>query len=138
MVGQIVGYGRVSSVSQNEARQVEALNDCDRVFSDEASGKNIELPELVNALDYVREGDTLRVLSMDRLARNALDLLTIVKALTERGVTVAFIKEKVLSLPTGTACIRAASRRRRLTRSTLPRNETVPVSPRLLLNETSA
>lgn len=95
MVGQVVGYGRVSSVSQNEARQVEALSDCDRVFIDKASGRNTERPELTNALDYVRQGDTLRVPSMDRLARNTLDLLTTVKTLTERGVTVAFIKENL-------------------------------------------
>lgn len=93
MSGQVVGYGRVSSVSQNEARQVEALNGCDRVFFDKASGKNADRPELTNAVDYVRDGDTLRVPSMDRLARNTLDLLTLVKGLTERGVTVEFIKE---------------------------------------------
>lgn len=95
MVGQVVGYGRVSSVSQNEARQVEALNGCDRVFFDKASGKNTDRPELTLALDYVREGDTLRVPSMDRLARNTLDLLTLVKGLTERGVTVEFRKENL-------------------------------------------
>jgi DNA invertase Pin-like site-specific DNA recombinase len=93
MSGQVVGYGRVSSLSQNEARQVEALAGCDRLFIDKASGKNANRPELNAALDYVRQGDTLRVPSMDRLARNTVDLLTLVKTLTERGVTVEFIKE---------------------------------------------
>lgn len=95
VVGQVVGYGRVSSVSQNEARQVESLSGVDRTFIDKASGKNTDRPELTNALDYVREGDTLRVPSMDRLARNTLDLLTLVKGLTERGVTVEFQKENL-------------------------------------------
>jgi DNA invertase Pin-like site-specific DNA recombinase len=93
MTGQIVGYGRVSSISQNEARQVEALSGCDRLFIDKASGKGTaERPQLKAALDYVREGDTLRVPSMDRMARNTVDLLTMVKGLNERGVTVEFMK----------------------------------------------
>lgn len=94
MTGQVVGYGRVSSASQNEARQVEALAACDRLFIDKASGKSAaERPELSAALDYVRKGDTLRVPSMDRLARNLEDLLSLVRGLTERGVRVEFIKE---------------------------------------------
>lgn len=94
VTGQVVGYGRVSSTSQNEARQVESLAGCDRVFLDKASGKSTaHRPELSAALDYVREGDTLKVPSMDRLARNLEDLLSIVRGLTERGVRVEFIKE---------------------------------------------
>lgn len=93
MVGQVVGYGRVSSATQNEARQVEALAACDRMFIDRASGKSTERPELTAVLGYVREGDTLRVPSMDRLARNLEDLLSLVRGLTERGVRVEFIKE---------------------------------------------
>lgn len=96
MTGQVVGYGRVSSTSQNEARQVEALSDCDRVFIDKASGKNVERPELAAALDYVREGDTLTVPSMDRLARNLDDLRSIVRGLTDKGVRVQFIKEGLM------------------------------------------
>lgn len=94
MVGQIVGYGRISSTSQNEARQLDALTGCDRLFIDKASGKSTaDRPELRAVLDYVREGDTLRTPSMDRLARNTVDLLGLVERLTERGVTVEFIKE---------------------------------------------
>lgn len=95
MTGQIVGYGRVSTVGQNEARQVEALAGCDRVFIDKASGKDRDRPELTAVLGYVREGDTLRCLSMDRMARNTVDLLTMVEQLTARGVTVQFIKENL-------------------------------------------
>lgn len=91
--GQTVGYGRVSSTTQNEARQVEALTGVDRLFVDRASGKNADRPELTAALAYVREGDTLRVPSMDRLARNLDDLRSIVRDLTGKGVRVEFIKE---------------------------------------------
>lgn len=93
MAGQLVGYGRVSSATQNEARQVEALAECERVFIDKASGKNTERPELEAVLAYVREGDTLRCPSMDRMARNTVDLLSLVEGLTKRGVTVEFVKE---------------------------------------------
>lgn len=93
MSGQVVGYGRVSSASQNEARQVEALDGCDRLFIDTASGRSADRPELITALDYVREGDTLRVPSMDRLARNLDDLRAIVRDLTGKGVRVHFVKE---------------------------------------------
>jgi len=93
MSGQTVGYGRVSSITQNEARQVEALEGCARLFIDKASGKNADRPELITALGYVREGDTLRVPSMDRLARNLDDLRAIVRDLTAKGVRVHFVKE---------------------------------------------
>ena len=96
MTGQIVGYARISSADQNEARQVEALKDCDRVFLDKASGKSTaERPELKAALEYLRDGDTFVTPSMDRLARNTVDLLRLVERLTERGVTVEFVKERL-------------------------------------------
>ncbi|MBR5951331.1 MAG: recombinase family protein, partial [Actinomycetaceae bacterium] len=71
----LVGYVRVSSIEQNEARQVEALGDVEKLFLDKASGKDIERPELTALLDWVREGDTVRVKSVDRLARSTSDLL---------------------------------------------------------------
>ena len=95
MAGQTVGYVRVSSTDQNEARQVEALAGCERLFIDKASGKSTDRPQLSAVLDYVREGDTIRTPSMDRLARNTVDLLGLVESLTERGVTVEFIKERL-------------------------------------------
>lgn len=93
MNGQIVGYGRVSSAEQNEARQVEALAGCDRLFIDKVTGKNTERPQLQAALAYVRDGDLLRCPSMDRFARNLDDLRSLVRDLTARGVRVQFIKE---------------------------------------------
>ncbi|MGD0844410.1 MAG: recombinase family protein [Geobacteraceae bacterium] len=91
---QRVGYIRVSSLLQNTDRQLEGI-DLDRVFTDKLSGKDTNRPELLDALKYVREGDTLLVHSMDRLARNLDDLRQIVKELTGRGVSVQFIKENL-------------------------------------------
>lgn len=93
MAGQTVGYVRVSSADQNEARQVEALSGAERLFTDKVSGKNTERPALAQMLAYVREGDTVRVASLDRLARNLDDLRRLVTDLTAKGVRVEFVKE---------------------------------------------
>lgn len=93
MVGQVVAYIRVSSADQNEARQVEALHGAERLFVDKVSGKNTERPALAELMTYVREGDTVRVASLDRLARNLDDLRRLVSDLTSKGVRVEFIKE---------------------------------------------
>ena len=93
MSGQVVGYVRVSSADQNEARQVAALAGVERLFMDKLSGKNTERPALTEMLAYVREGDTVRVGSLDRLARNLDDLRRLVTDLTAKGVRVEFIKE---------------------------------------------
>ena len=69
MHGQRVVYIRVSSFDQNPERQLEGVA-VDRVFTDKASGKDARRPELDNLLGFVREGDTIVVHSMDRLARN--------------------------------------------------------------------
>lgn len=93
--GQVVGYIRVSSVDQNPERQQEQLSayNLDAVFTDYASGKDVDRPELNAALKHLRNGDTLITCSMDRLARNVSDLRQIVDSLTVRGVVVQFIKE---------------------------------------------
>ncbi|WP_175697569.1 recombinase family protein [Burkholderia ambifaria] len=90
--GKHIGYIRVSTVDQSTERQLEGV-DLDKVFTDKASGKDTERPQLQAALDYLRDGDTLMVHSMDRLARNTDDLLRMVRELTERGVTVQFAKD---------------------------------------------
>lgn len=93
MAGQIVAYIRVSSAEQNEARQVEALTGALRLFVDKQSGNSADRPALTEMLAYVRDGDTVRISSMDRLARNLDDLRSIVKTLTSKGVRVEFLKE---------------------------------------------
>jgi DNA invertase Pin-like site-specific DNA recombinase len=92
MKGQRVGYIRVSTVDQNTERQLEGV-ELDRTFTDKASGKDTERPQLEAALKYVREGDTLVVHSMDRLARNLDDLRRLVRQMTDKGVKVQFVKE---------------------------------------------
>jgi len=90
--GQQVGYIRVSSLLQNESRQLEGI-ELDITFTDKISGRDKERPELTNCLNHLRQGDTLHVHSIDRLARNLRDLESIVSSLTGRGVAVQFHKE---------------------------------------------
>jgi DNA invertase Pin-like site-specific DNA recombinase len=94
MPGQRIGYIRVSSFDQNPERQLETIA-LDRVFTDKASGKDMQRPELDRLLAFVREGDTVVVHSMDRLARNLDDLRRLVQTLTKRGVAVQFLKENM-------------------------------------------
>ena len=93
-MGQRVGYLRVSTLDQNTDRQLDGVA-LDKKFTDRASGKDINRPELARALEYVREGDTLVIHCMDRLARNLEDLRRIVRELTGRGVRVEFVKESL-------------------------------------------
>jgi DNA invertase Pin-like site-specific DNA recombinase len=90
--GQRIGYIRVSSFDQNPERQLEHVA-VDRLFTDKASGKDTRRPELERLLTFVREGDTVVVHSMDRLARNLDDLRRLVHKLTLRGVHIEFVKE---------------------------------------------
>lgn len=92
MSGQRIGYVRVSSEDQNPDRQLEGQK-FDRIFTDFASGKTAERPELLKCLEYIRQGDTLTVHSMDRLARSLDDLRSIVKSLTVQNIRVEFLKE---------------------------------------------
>ena len=93
MNGQTVGYVRVSSVDQNTDRQTEQLKHCDKLFIDSVSGKDVERPELQKMLEHIRESDVVEVCSIDRLARNNVDLQVLVKAINAKGVTVRFLKE---------------------------------------------
>ncbi|MEZ9546507.1 MULTISPECIES: recombinase family protein [Vibrio] len=94
MKGQRIGYIRVSSFDQNPDRQLDGIA-TDRNFIDRASGKSIERPQLEEMLQFVREGDTIIVHSMDRLARNLDDLRTLVRNLTSKGIDIQFCKEQL-------------------------------------------
>ncbi|WP_431639354.1 recombinase family protein [Bilophila wadsworthia] len=94
MPGKDIGYIRVSTHDQNTARQLDGVH-LDKVFEEHASRKNSGRPALQTCLDYVRDGDVLYVRSIDRLARNLQDLLSIITAPKEKGVTVTFHKEKL-------------------------------------------
>jgi DNA invertase Pin-like site-specific DNA recombinase len=89
-----VGYLRVSTLDQSTVRQLDGIT-LDKKFTDKASGKDTKRPQLERALEFLREGDTLVVHSMDRLARNLDDLRRIVLGLTKKGVKVQFIKESL-------------------------------------------
>jgi len=92
MPGQRIGYVRVSSFDQNPERQLENIS-VNKVFTDKASGKDTKRPELEALLAFAREGDTVVVHSMDRLARNLDDLRRLVQMLTKRGIRIEFVKE---------------------------------------------
>jgi DNA invertase Pin-like site-specific DNA recombinase len=91
---QRVAYVRVSSDDQKTERQLEGES-FDRTFMEKKSGKDTKRPQLEAMIAYVRDGDTIVVHSMDRLARNLGDLLGIVRDLTVRGVKVEFRKESL-------------------------------------------
>lgn len=94
MQGQRIGYVRVSSFDQNPERQLEHVQ-VGRLFTDKASGKDAQRPQLDALLSFAREGDTVVVHSMDRLARNLDDLRRLVQKLTQRGVRIEFVKESL-------------------------------------------
>lgn len=98
--GQRIGYARVSSTDQNLARQLSALGELDRRFEEKQSGaKRSGRTALAELIRYAREGDTVVVSSMDRLARSVVDLNQIVGELVAEGVVVEFINERVTFQP---------------------------------------
>lgn len=99
-----VAYIRVSTVEQNEARQLEAMKDkgIEKYFTEKVSAKNTNRPELKAMLDFVREGDTIYIHDFSRLARSTKDLLEIVEYLNNKGVHLVSNKENLdTSTPTG-------------------------------------
>ncbi len=92
-----IAYVRVSTVEQNESRQLEGLKkyDIDKWFTEKISGKDINRPELKNLLDFVREGDTVYVHDFSRLARSTKDLLDIVDLLNRKKVHLVSNKENL-------------------------------------------
>lgn len=98
----IVGYARVSTGQQDHATQVERLTaaGADKVFSEKRSGLDGSRPELARCLEYVREGDTLLVTKLDRLARSTSDLYRIVTEITGKGAAFKVLDDS--SVDTGT------------------------------------
>ena len=95
ITGQNIGYIRVSTTDQNTSRQLDNNIELHRTFIDKCSGKDTHRPELNTMLEFVRDGDCVYIHSMDRLARNLLDLKNIVLNLTQKGVKVIFVKENL-------------------------------------------
>lgn len=106
-----VAYVRVSTVEQNEERQIAALRGygIDRWFVEKTSGKDANRAEFRNMLGFVREGDCVFVEDFSRLTRNLKDLLETIERLDEKGVK--FVSVRVLSAPGKGAYTRAESQR---------------------------
>lgn len=99
-----IAYVRVSTIEQNESRQIEALEkfNIDKWFTEKVSGKDTNRPQLQLMIDYVREGDTVYIHDFSRLARNTKDLLDIIEQLNNKGVTLVSNKENIdTSTPQG-------------------------------------
>lgn len=99
-----VCYIRVSSLDQNEARQVEAMKDkgIEKYYIEKISGKDTNRPKLQEMLEFVREGDQVYIHDFSRLARSTKDLLEIVEILNKKGVILKSNKENLdTSTPTG-------------------------------------
>jgi DNA invertase Pin-like site-specific DNA recombinase len=94
MSGKLIGYIRVSTTEQNTERQLEGIK-LDKIFTDKVSGRSVDRPALLEMIAYVRDGDTIIVHSMDRLARNLDDLRRLVKELTAKQVKIRFAKESL-------------------------------------------
>ena len=92
-----IGYARVSSKEQHLDRQLAALKDVDKLFTDKLSGANTNRPELQKMLAYIREGDIVLVTELDRLGRNNQDLTKIMNSVQNKGATL-----DVLNLPSMT------------------------------------
>ncbi|MCX7246799.1 MAG: recombinase family protein [Burkholderiales bacterium] len=98
-----IGYARVSSYGQSLQVQQEKLNGCDRVFQEKQSGRTTDKREqLALCLDYVRDGDTLVITKLDRLARSTRDLLNILSSLEKKQVKLHVIDQQIdTSTPAG-------------------------------------
>ena len=98
-VSMIYGYIRVSSLSQNTAKQQLSLADScpniDKIFTDKASGKDTNRPQLQAMLAIVNSGDSIIVHSIDRICRNMMDMCTITTDLQKKGVSLIFLKENL-------------------------------------------
>ncbi len=90
-----VGYARVSSVGQSLDVQLEKLQQCDKVFQEKLSGTSSKRPRLKACLEYVREGDTLVITRLDRLARSTLDLCQIAAELERKNVHLRVLDQSI-------------------------------------------
>lgn len=94
-----VFYARTSTVIQHEDRQLTDKDQYDRIFLDKCSGKDVNRPALQEMIAYIREGDELYVHELSRLGRNTFDLLSLVKQILNKGVTITFLKEHMFFSP---------------------------------------
>ena len=93
----LVGYARISTITQNEDRQIEALTNagCEKIYLDKLSGKDTNRPKLQEMLGFIREGDTVLVTEFSRFSRSTKDLLDLVEKLQAKKVDFRSLKENV-------------------------------------------
>jgi DNA invertase Pin-like site-specific DNA recombinase len=98
----VVGYARVSTAGQSLEVQCEQLQNAgvDKIFEEKASGVKVDRPQLAAMQEFVREGDTVVICKLDRIARSTRDLLAIVEKLELKGVTFQVLN---IALDTSTA-----------------------------------
>lgn len=90
-----VGYARVSSVGQSLDVQMDMLKHCDKIFKEKKSGSSDQRSQLKACLDYVREGDTLVITRLDRLARSTLHLCQIADELQRKAVALQVLSQNI-------------------------------------------
>ena len=94
--GMVFGYGRVSTKDQNSARQREALqNKCNVYFEDKLSGRNMDRPEFQKMIEQLRPGDSVMVVSIDRLGRNLKELVELSSKLKDMGVNIVALNQGI-------------------------------------------
>ncbi|MDE0306652.1 MAG: recombinase family protein [Albidovulum sp.] len=93
----LVGYARVSTMDQNPALQTDALRaaGCGRIFTEKASGAHRDRPELQAALDFLREGDTLVVWKLSRLARSIAQVIRTATELEQRSIALRVLSRNI-------------------------------------------
>jgi DNA invertase Pin-like site-specific DNA recombinase len=99
-----IGYARVSTRSQKDDSQIDELSGygCDKIFTDKASGKLADRPELDKALAYLREGDVLVITRLSRAMRSLKHLLALADDLRERGIDLVVLRQHIdTTTPTG-------------------------------------
>ena len=102
-MNHLVGYARVSTNEQDDALQTDALKQigCKKIFSDKMSGARADRPGLTEALEYMREGDTLVVWRLDRLGRSLKQLIETVNTLEGRGIGFKSLTEEINTTSSG-------------------------------------
>ena len=95
VMGERVGYARVSTTGQKLDVQLDALKGCKRIYQEKVSATSHKRPELDKMLSYVREGDVVVITKLDRLGRSVVDLCNIVQDLEKRGVGLEVIDQKI-------------------------------------------
>ena len=93
----LVGYARISTMDQNPTLQIDALREagCERIFTETASGAHRNRPQLSATLDYLREGDTLIVWKLSRLARSLKQVIKTSAEIQERGIELRILTQNI-------------------------------------------